>query len=367
MLIIQKLYIKDFLKVLAVLALGISLVFSIIGLIDKVDDFMGYKPSLTLLFRYALFSMPKYLHYLMAMATLLSSLFIFSQAIRRREIVIIKAASGKMKRILMPFVVIGVLLTLFGFVLGEIVVPFTSKKIRVIKNQITRKSKEITFKEGTLYMRAKDGSIVRVALFLPDKNISKDVSIYKFDQDGLKERIDADTAEWEGNVWKLKNAAVYDISSAKITRQPEVPYHYIESQKIFQEDMWAVEEMTIIELVRYQRRLNEAGFKNIKLTVDISSRLSYPLINLFMLLLGMSLSVGGEQQKFHKIIHMGAGKHGGVIAAGLGLFISLIYWFGYSLFLSLGYAGAIPPVIAPWIVPSVFSVISVYLYSQIPE
>ncbi len=367
MLLIQKLYIKDFLKTLVILGLGISLVFAVIGFIDKIDDLMQYKPSWKLLVEYILFSIPKYLHYLMAMATLLSSLFIFSQAIKRKEIVVIKAASGKMKRILMPFVAIGVILTLFGFVLGEIIVPATSKKIRSLKNQIERKKKEVTFKEGTLYMRGKDGSIIRIALYMPDQNISKEVSIYKFDQDGLKERIDAETAEWEGNTWKLKKAIVYDMLTGKATEVPEIVYPNIESPKIFQDDTWSVEEMTIQELVKYQQRLNAAGFKNIKLTVDISSRLSYPLINLFMLLLGISLSIGGEQQAFQKILNMRSNAQGGIIAAGLGLFISLIYWFGYSLFLSLGYAGAIPPMIAPWIVPSVFSVISIYLYSQIPE
>ncbi|MCL4491041.1 MAG: LptF/LptG family permease [Nitrospirae bacterium] len=367
MLIIQKLYIKEFLKTLVILSLGISLIFSIIGFIDKIDDFMPHNPPAKLLFQYILLAIPKYLHYLMAMATLLSGLFIFSQAIKRREIVVIKAASGKMKRILMPFVAIGVILTLFGFALGELVVPVTSKKIRSIKSRITQKKKEITFKEGTLYMRGKDGSIVRIALYLPDQNISKGVSIYKFDKDGLKERIDAETGEWEGSTWKLKKALVYDIANGKAVEVPEVVYPYIESPKIFQEDMWSVEEMTLPELIKYQRRLNDAGFKNIKLTVDISSRLSYPLINLFMLLLGISLSIGGEQQAFQKILHTKSQTHGGIIAAGLGLFISLVYWFGYSMFLSLGYAGAIPPAIAPWIVPSVFSILSLYLYSQIPE
>ena len=367
MLIIQKLYIKEFLKTLIVLGLGIALVFSIIGFIDKLDDFMPHRPPAKLLLEYVLLTIPRYLHYLMAMATLLSSLFIFSQAIKRREIVIIKAASGRMKRVLFPFVIIGLVLTLVGFTLGELIVPATSKKIRIIKNRIIKKTKGVTFKEGTLYMRGKDGSIVRIALYLPDQNISKDVTIFKFDKDGLKERIDAETGAWEGSVWKLRKAVVHDAATGKATEVPEIVYPFIESPKIFQEDMWAVEEMTMPELIKYQDRLNDAGFKNNKLTVDISSRLSYPLINFFMLLLGISLSIGGEHQRLQKILHAKSQTHGGIIAAGMGLFISLLYWFGYSLFLSLGYAGAIPPAIAPWIVPAVFSAITLYLYSQIPE
>lgn len=367
MLLIQKLYIKEFLTTLLVLGFGIALVFSIMGFIDRIDDFMPHKPSIGMLLGYIVLTIPRNLHYLLAMATLLSSLFVFSQAIKRKEIVIVKAASGRMKRMLLPFVGIGVLLTLFGFVLGEIVVPLTSKEVRALKHQITKKKKGVTFKEGTLYMRSKDGSIVRIGLYLPEQNLSKGVSIFRLDADGLKERIDAELAEWEGDTWKLKDVAVSDIAAGTVTRMPELQYPLIGSPKIFQEDLWELSEMTMIELVGYQKRLTEAGFKNPKLVVDISSRLSYPLVNLFMLLLGISLSAGSDQKALRGIIPARFATHGGLIAAGLGLVISLFYWFSYSLFLSLGYAGAIPAAVAPWIVPALFAVVSVYLYSQIPE
>jgi lipopolysaccharide export system permease protein len=367
MLIIQKLYIKDFLKTLVVLGLGISLIFSIVGLIDKIDEFMPHKPPLKLLFEYTLLTIPKYFHYLMAMSTLLTSLFVFSQAIKRKEIIIIKAASGRMKRILMPFLGMGLALTVLGFGLEEIIIPAASKQIRSIRNQITEKKKTVTFKDGTLYMRGKDGSIVRIALYLPDKNISRDVSIFRFDAGQLKERIDASTAEWEGSSWQLKKVTRYNMSTGVISSLPEMTFPNIESPKIFQEDLWSVEEMSMSELIQYQRRLVEAGFKNIKLSVDISSRLSYPLINFFMLLLGISLSVGGDHRMLQKILHAKSSSHSGVIAAGLGLLISLVYWIGYSVFLSLGYTGAVSPLAAPWIMPLVFASLSVYLYYQIPE
>jgi lipopolysaccharide export system permease protein len=128
--------------------------------------------------------------------------------------------------------------------------------------------------------------------------------------------------------------------------------------------------MTLTELIRYKNRLSDAGFKNAKLSVDVSARLSYPIINLFMLMLGISLSVGGEQKGLEKIFRTkmhGAHSHVGVLSAGLGLVISLAYWLGYSFTLSLGYSGTVPPIVAPWIIPILFSLISMYLYRNIPE
>ncbi len=367
MLIVQKLYIKEFLKVLVILGVGISVIFSIISLIDKTDEFLPYKPSAKLLLQYALFSIPKFINYLLPIGILLSSLFIFSQAMRRREIVAIKGAGGEMKRVLMPFLMIGVLLIVSGFGIAEGLFPQSSKKLHIIRDQIMKKGKEVTFKEGTLYMRGKDGSIVKIGLYLPDQNVSRDVSIFTFDDDGLRERIDAETATWEGSSWKLHMVQVHDIKSGMVTTERERSFSGIESPRIFQEDLWKVDEMTLRELITYQRRLSDAGFKNKKFIVDISSRLSYPLINFFMLLLGMSLSIGDiSRRAFGKFL---SGPHGnsGIIAAGLGLLISLVYWFGYSFTLTLGYTGTIPPLVAPWIVPLVFAAIALSLYRRIPQ
>ncbi|MDI6801529.1 MAG: LptF/LptG family permease [Thermodesulfovibrionales bacterium] len=370
MLTIQRLYIKEFLKVLIILGLGMSAVFSIINLIDKIDEFMPHKPPLVLLFYYAVLSIPGYAHYLLPMAILLSSLFVFSQAIKRREIIAIKTSGGKMRSILLPFVAGGIILTFSGLILGEVIIPATSKKIHDITDRIKKKKKEFTFKEGTMYMRGRDGSVISIALYMPEKNISTGISIYKFNAEGLKERIDAEVAEWEGKIWKLKKVSVHDIASGEIKTLKETTYHDMESPKIFQENIWK-EEMSLPEMIRYQKRLNEAGSKNSKMTVDISSRLSYPLINLFMLLLGISLSMGDFiEQHLLKIIALHNTKErtgNSIISAGLGLFISAVYWLGYSFFLSLGYTGAIPPLVAPWLVPLVFAVFSVYLYRQIPE
>ncbi|HMK60725.1 MAG TPA: LptF/LptG family permease [Dissulfurispiraceae bacterium] len=368
---VQRMYIADFLKVLLVLTLGMSSLFGILSIIDKLEEFMPYRPAFHLLLTYALAGIPRYVIYFMPMTILLSSLFIFSQAVKRREIVAIKTSGGRMKAMLTPFVALGVLLTLTGFILGEFVVPVTAKKVRATAAEITGRSKKTAFfREGSLYIRGKDGSVVKISLFLPSQNISKGISIFKFNEEGLTERIDAETGSWENNAWKLRNIQVYDLATGKVSKLKEMVYGAIESPKIFSEDAVKVEEMTLTELIRYKNRLAEAGFRNAKLSVDLSSRLSYPIVNLFMLLLGISLSIGGEQKGIEKILRIrihGTPANAGVLSAGLGLLISVFYWLGYSFTLSLGYSGTVPPIIAPWIVPVIFSIVSLYLYCNIPE
>jgi lipopolysaccharide export system permease protein len=371
--IIQRLYIKEFLKVFAIISIGLSSIFGLVGLIDKIDNFLPYNPPPSFFIKYWIFSIPKYLTYLLPMATLLSILFVFSMAVKRKEIVAIKASAGKMKSILSPFVIIGVVLVFLGFFIGEIIVPLSAKKNTYITNIITKKKKESAFKDGVLFMKGRDGSIIRIGLYVQNENMSKDVSIYKIDREGLVEKIDAERATWQDNLWRLKGIRIYDFKRGIIRNIDEMTYDGISSLEVFQAETYKIEEMTIVELIRYNKRLKEAGFRNTKLLVDINSRLSYSFINLFMLLLGIALSLTHDfsEQKLLKIISIKKIKEGtfggGIIAAGLGLLISLIYWFGYSFFLSLGYAEVVPPIIAPWIIPIIFGCVSFYLYSQIPE
>jgi lipopolysaccharide export system permease protein len=366
MLILQRHYLKEFLKLLSIIGTGLALIFSILDLIEKISDFMPNRPSFKNLLMYTFFNFPKYLLYLLPAAVLICSLFIFSQASRNREFVVIKAMGGRLKAIFYPFIISGILVSIFAFIVGEIVVPDFSRRSAELKNTLTKKDKKIIFKEGSLWLKATDGSLVRIELYIPEKRLAKGVSIFVFEKGFLKERIEAEEAKWEEvpgdplrrkgskGIWKLKNAIIYGIESGKIDRISEKVFLYLESPDFFSEGIKTPAEMGIGELYRYTQRLKKSGFRNTKLIVDLHSKISYPLINLFMILLGISLSMNSK-------------IGGGLFAAGLGLLISTVYWFAYTLVLSMGYAGVAPPIIAAWIAPLLFGIVAIHLFRKIPE
>jgi lipopolysaccharide export system permease protein len=361
MLTIQRLYFKEFFKLMSLVSTGLALLFSILDLIDKIDEFIPGRPSMENLLLYILFNFPKYLLYLLPVALLTCSLFIFSQAARNKEFVAIKAAGCNLKAVFYPFIISGIIITIFAFVIGEFIVPDLSRRSSELKNTLKNKSKDrkFMFKEGTLWLRATDGSPVRIELYVPEMKIAKGVSIFVFNENFLRERIEAEEAKWEDvkdskGFWRLKNAIVYNIIDKKISILPEFDYHYLESPDFFNEGIKKPEEMGIGELYRYTERLKKAGFKNTKLVVDMNSKVSYPLINMFMILLGISLSV---KSKFA----------GSLFAAGLGLLISTLYWIIYTLALSMGYAGIVSPAISAWIMPLSFGTMTLFLYRNIKE
>jgi lipopolysaccharide export system permease protein len=351
---VQRLYLKDFLILLCILAIGLSVIFSLLDLTGNIDNFMRGKPSVIDLLSYAALSVPRYFLYLLPMSVLIGSLFTFSQAHKRGEITAIKAAGGRLRTLFYPFLIAAALLSVLAFLTGEVVVPNFSGKAIELKNRIEGKSRHLSFTEGALWLKSRDGSPVKIDFYFPDKKTAKGVSIFVVGNNSLKEEIRAGEAVWEGNAWILRNVLKFDIGTGKIEKLPSMKYADLESPDLFTEEIKTTDEMGFFELYKYIHRLRTAGFNNIKMSVDINSKISFPLINMFMMLLGISLS-----------LRMGLGS--GLFSAGLGLLISLLYWFSYTFSLSLGYAGIVHPLLSAWIIPFFFSLLSVYLFLQIPE
>ncbi len=354
MKIIQKLYLKDFLKLLLLLSGGLSFIFSLLDMIEKIGSFVPGKSSASDLLMYVSYNVPKLFLYILPMSVLICSLYTFSQAVRKKEVTAIKAAGGKLRALSYPFIVMGVLLSLFAFITGEIIVPDFSRRAVDLKNVLEGKSRRLNVTEGGLWLRSKDGSPVKIDLYVTERKAAEGVSIFVIGDDSLKEKIFARKAFWKGNSWVLEDVITYSTKTGSAEHLNTMTYDGLESPDFFSEELKSAGEMGIAELYRYIQRLKSAGFRNVKLAVDLDSKISFPLVSLFMMMLGIALSLR---------ISLG----GGLFSAGLGLLISLFYWLSYTFLLSMGYAGVIPAFLAAWTVPFIFGALSLYLFLRIPE
>ena len=354
--IVHRLYLSDFFRLLLLTSLGLSLVFSLIDLIGKIDDFLPNKPSVGSLIMYAVYTIPKFFLYLLPMSVLICGLFTFSQAARRKEITAIRAAGGRMRDLFYPFLIAGAVLSIAAFSISEFVVPDFSLRSTALKTRMEGKEKKTTVSGGATWIKDTNGNPVKIELYIPEKKIAENVSIFVHGRDFLKSVITAKRATWQEDQrqWLFEEASLYDSETGRTQNFLRMKYPDLDSPDIFSKEMRSSDEMGIAELYRYIQRLKNAGFSNTRLLVDLNAKISFPLINAFMMILGMSLS--GRAQ-----------KGGGLFTAGLGLVISLLYWFGYTFTLSIGYAGMVPPFIASWTVPVLFGSTAVYLFIKTPE
>lgn len=355
MRILLRYFLKEFFKFFIISLLSMTAILLVAEFFDKMDEFYAKNPPVYLVLQYLLLRAPKSLLLVAPVASLLSILFTVGIASKWKETVAIKASGGSIKRLFSYFLVLGIIISLLVLILGETLAPVATRKASWIRNtRILKKVQRITFREGVLWVKGLDGSLIRIRDFVEDKNRVLKVSIFNFSPSfELVKRIEADEAEWIDGKWELKNATTFHFGS-KTTKHKSLVFTGLEEPKIFREEMRRPEEMNFAELYAYYHRLEIAGFKNLKYVVDLYGKLAYPTVNFVMIIFGIALALNSR-------------LGGGMRAAGLGLVVIIFYWLIFSISLSLGNTGTIPPSLAPWISPAVFGIAGCYMFIRIKE
>ncbi len=349
---LQRLYIREFGVLLLIVSSMLSAVFSVIFIVERIDELMPYRQTTETLLLLGALKIPEYLRYLLPMTSLLCTIFVISRASRRNEITAIKASGVNLRRFFMPFIIAGVLLVAIDFVIAEFIAPASLKKSNDILYSL-KGEKNISYQEGNIWIRAKNGLLVRAKLFVPQEMELYGISVFYIHEGKLTKRIEAEKGVWSGQDWRLQEVREFDLDRNTVRYMPEKLLKGVGETEIIEREKNRLSEMSVTELIRHEKRLEDAGYMNTKLKVDIQSRLSYPLANLFMVMIGIFLSLKSRKGK-------------GMVSAGAGILISLAYWVIYTLSLSLGYAGGLPPMVAAWIVPVIFLALGGVLYFRMP-
>ncbi len=356
MKIILRYFLKEFLRFFLICFFGMLAILMIAEFFDKVDEFYAKKAPFYLVLEYLLLHTPKQLILASPIASLLSVLLTIGMASKWKETVAIRAAGGSLKTLFLSFLLAGVAISMLVLVLNETLVPMATSKASWVRNtKILKKPSRITYREGVIWVKGLDGSLIRIRDFVEDKKKILKVSIFSFSPFfQLTGRIEADEAEWIDKRWELKNVTVFDFTGKKVTHDKSLAFTDLEEPRIFIEEMKKPEEMSFFELYNYYKRLERAGFKNNGYVVELYGKLAHPLVNFVMIMFGIALALNRK-------------LGGGVRAAGVGLIVIVLYWMIFSVSMSLGNTGVLPPALAPWVGPAVFCTAGGYMYLRIQE
>jgi len=356
MKIIVRYFLKEFLRFFIICFVGMLAILMIAEFFDKVDEFYAAKAPFYLVLEYLLLHTPKQLILASPVASLLSVLLTIGMASKWKETVAIRASGGSLKRLFLSFLIIGVVISMLVLFLNETLVPVATSRSSWVRNtKILKKPSRITYREGVIWVKGLDGSLIRIRDFVEDKKKILKVSIFSFRPIfQLTRRIEADEAEWVDGKWELKNVTIFDFNSSETVKHKSFAFTALEEPKIFIEEMKKPEEMNFFELYNYYKRLERAGFKNNGYVVELYGKLAHPLINFVMIIFGIALALNRR-------------LGGGVRAAGAGLMVIVFYWMLFSVIMSMGNTGILPPALAPWIGPVIFCTAGSYMYVRIRE
>lgn len=355
MTLLSRYLLKEFLRVFLAALFGILTVYLCVEFLQKADDLIKYKATITQVAAYFLYGIPAMATQALPIAALIATLISLGNLSRHNEIIAMRAGGLSLAGIVIPVMIGGILVSAVGFINNEFIMPAYSAQANHIRYvEIEKKTQRAVFQQRQLWLRGPDNSIANIGLVVSERDRYEliGVNIYVLNADyTIRERITAERLVWRDGAWRLKNSRKYITAGDAIVMQPadgEI-YNVVESPNDMGMIVKRSEEMNFGELWDYVRRLKTSGYKAGRYEVDLYGKLAFPLSSLLMVMIATPLSI-------QRVRSGGTGK-----GFALAVLIAAVYWALMSAGRALGKSGALPPLEAAWLANVVFGIGSIII------
>ncbi|ANU08774.1 LPS export ABC transporter permease LptG [Paraurantiacibacter namhicola] len=326
-------------RILAMLVM-LVLVLLALDLLSKTGDILAYEGNgQAELLRYAGYRMPQLVARFMPYSVLLATIITLATLNQNSEVTAMKAAGLSAHQILAPLLLTALVVAGFSFVFNERVVTRVTSDLQtwqgvdygpMPKESGTRTNVYLTDGQNVLMARTVSGSGAQTLM--------RDVTFYQRDEAGMiRQRMQADSASYAGNGWRLENPRSFDVARASeralegdVVVAPELGLDEVALGKI------NPDAETLSELSASIAALKATGRRTAELEGKWWHKISGPLSAVLMPLLG---AVAG----------FGLARSGQLFArAVIGMSLGFAYFVVDNAALAMGSFGGYPPLLAAW-------------------
>lgn len=344
--ILDRYLVREYLLLVAI-GLGVTTaLFVVIDLMSDLDRYLRIKPPLVHVLEHLVYRWPAALYDGLPIVMLVATIFLFLTLSRNHELTAMKAAGLSLYRISLPILLLGLAVTASAGVFQELVLPHLNElgeevdRVK-IRGQLPR---HLQTRER-LWMRTGDTRFYRIELLHPATNDMWGMTLLELDREfRLLQRLDARRAHWTDAGWELTEGAYREVGADGEVRT--VPFAYTalelaEEIEDFTRAQKTVRRMSFLELRDYVARLAATGFPVQKYLVDLHAKLSFPLINLVMVLVAIPFALQSP-------------RGGRLVGIALAIGIMAAYVMVHFVCLALARADLLPPLLAAWTANVIF-------------
>jgi len=336
----------------------LTVIIIIFDISEKIDDFIEKDaPLKAIVFDYYFNFIPYFVNMFSALFTFIAVVYFTSRMASNTEIVAILNAGISFWRMLVPYMLSGIMLTILSFALMNYVIPYTNRTMRDFEKHYLKEPFKV--REMNIHMQIEPGTYVYVENFNALGKIGYRFSMEKFDKTGLKMKLKAELIQWDSvqKHWKMKNYTIRRIGAngESIYQGREKDTTLSFSAADFMGDIEDAKIMTYSQLTKFSEREKMRG-TNLARQFDLEKykRLTFPFVNLVLTFIGVALS--------SRKVRGGIGMH-------LGLGIGIAFTFILLLQISSVFAifGNVPAVVTLWIPNIIYSIIAIILLRMAPK
>ena len=356
MKVLSKYVVGEFFKLLVLCEAIFLFLYLMIDFLQRIDNFIEAHAAKGTMFLYFLYKAPLVSVQMLAPATLIAVIILFSNMKKRNEITAVKACGLSTFSLSQKIVVASFFLGVVVFFVGETIVPYTSYRSNKIWNTDVDKQDPGLFYGSYQIWYKGANSIYWIRHFDFKRKIMKRPTFYFFDKDfRLTERIDGQTGIWQEGQWRIEKGVVQKREpdgSYELERFENRLLDIDETPKAFVKGEKKPEEMSYWQLKRYAMKVKEEGYDNTRYLVDMNIKTALPFVSLVLALIGIPIALGVRKGGTPLAISVG-------MAACFGYILTL----GFSR--SLGLSGVLPPPLSAWLANLVFLLLGVYLMTHV--
>ena len=339
-----------YLRVVGLAFLALVGLFYISTFIDASDKLFKGTANGSMVMSLLVYRTPQFIYFVIPIAALLSVLVTFGLLSRTSELTVMKACGISLYRVALPIVALSLLFSAALFALDQEILARANRRATALDDQIRGRPPKTFNPLNRRWMIGHDGSIYHYGFFDPRHDVLTSLTVFRLRPDSwsLASQTHAATAEFRGS-WTAVNGWTQEFAPTPpkphtFTREPLA----LESPEYFKTEDTDADLMTAAQLRRSVRELAATGANVIPQEIDLQRKLAFPFVTFVMTLLAVPFGVS-------------TGRRGTLYGIGLGIVLALSYWFVMSVFVAIGKAGLLPPVLAAWTPNIVVSAAAIYL------
>jgi lipopolysaccharide export system permease protein len=327
---------------------------------EKMDDFIeNDAPLKAVVFDYYFNFIPYFAVLFSSLFTFIAVIFFTSKMAAQTEFIAILSNGVSFKRILWPYFLSALLISVLTYYLYDFVIPNANKHRFAFEERYIHNA-PVNFNYRNLHRQLEPGIYAYMESFNNYSNTGYRFSLEKFDSgQHLVSKLLGEYIRWDStkSKWNIQNYYIRDIKGfhETITRGNSIDTTLKLTPTDFRRRQNAVEAMDYFELRDFIADQKMQGAENFEyLLVEKYKRVSVPFSTFILTLIGVALS--------SRKTRGGMGMH---IGLGVALSFSYILFMQFSSQFAIG--GSLPPLLAVWIPNILYAGIAYYLYRTAPK
>ena len=351
--IIDRYLVREFVTFMAIGLLVAAALFVVVDLLQTLDRYLRAKPPLVYILEHFVYRLPAALYEGLPVVMLVATIFLYLTLARYHELTALKAAGISLYRVSVPILGLGLLVAIGSGLFQELALPvLNGRGDEVDQVKIRGQAPRRLQSRQRLWVRSADSRFYRVELLHPGTSDMYGVTVLEVDRDfRLTSRLDARRAHWTASGWELSEGAYREIGPEGQVQT--VPFVWTaldlrEEIEDFTRIQKPVSAMSYRELRDYVGELEAAGFQVKKYLVELYSKVSFPLVNLVMVLVAIPFAIHSP-------------RGGRLFGIGLAIAIMAGYLVVHYVAIAFARADLLPPLLAAWTANVIFLGIGVSL------